>query len=56
MGNVYKNPAYSLRLPQDLKDFLVEKAKDDGRSLNNFIVELLKEFKQNQIDNKSSKL
>lgn len=51
MSGVYRNPSYNLRLPQDLKGFLAEKAKEDGRSLNNFIVELLKEFKDKQQEN-----
>lgn len=43
-----KNPQYNLRLPQDLKDFLAEQAKKDGRSLNNFIVKNLEELKLKQ--------
>jgi predicted HicB family RNase H-like nuclease len=39
----HKNPQYNLRLPQDLKIFLKEQAKKDGRSLNNFIVKTLEE-------------
>lgn len=42
----HKNPTYSLRIPEDLKSFLVNAAKEDGRSLNNFIIEQLKELKQ----------
>lgn len=40
-----KNQQYNLRLPQDLKGFLAEQAKKDGRSLNNFIVKSLEELK-----------
>lgn len=39
----HKHPQYNLRLPQDLKFFLAEQAKKDGRSLNNFIVKTLEE-------------
>ncbi|WP_454666655.1 Arc family DNA-binding protein [Acinetobacter calcoaceticus] len=39
----HKHPQYNLRLPQDLKFFLTEQAKKDGRSLNNFIVKTLEE-------------
>ena len=46
MSGGNKNPQYALRLPQDLKDFLAEQAKKDGRSLNNFIVKNLEELKQ----------
>ncbi|MDV2441389.1 Arc family DNA-binding protein [Acinetobacter gerneri] len=46
MKSDFKNQAYNLRIPEDLKTFLAKKAKDDGRSLNNFIIELLKEFRQ----------
>lgn len=45
----YKNEQYNLRLPQELKGFLAEQAKKDGRSLNNFIVKNLEELKQKLI-------
>lgn len=41
----HKNEQYNLRLPPDLKGFLAEAAKKDGRSLNNFIVKNLEELK-----------
>ncbi|MHA3078758.1 YlcI/YnfO family protein [Acinetobacter sp. ANC 5383] len=41
----HKNPQYNLRLPSDLKTFLVDQAKKDGRSLNNFIVKSLEELR-----------
>ena len=41
----HKNEQYNLRLPPDLKVFLAEQAKKDGRSLNNFIVKNLEELK-----------
>ncbi|MHA3052617.1 YlcI/YnfO family protein [Acinetobacter sp. ANC 4640] len=41
----HKNPQYNLRLPSDLKNFLVDQAKKDGRSLNNFIVKSLEELR-----------
>ncbi|WP_287966906.1 Arc family DNA-binding protein [Acinetobacter sp.] len=34
----HKNPQYNLRMPEELKKFLEEQAKKDGRSLNNFLV------------------
>ncbi|WP_180047443.1 MULTISPECIES: Arc family DNA-binding protein [unclassified Acinetobacter] len=41
----HRNEQYNLRLPSDLKCFLVEEAKKDGRSLNNFIVKNLEQLK-----------
>lgn len=45
MGSEHKNEQYNLRLPTDLKVFLAEEAKKDGRSLNNFIVTNLEKLK-----------
>ena len=45
MGSEHKNEQYNLRLPTDLKVFLAEEAKEDGRSLNNFIVTNLEKLK-----------
>ena len=45
MGSENKNEQYNLRLPTDLKVFLAEEAKKDGRSLNNFIVTNLEKLK-----------
>lgn len=39
----HKSLQYNLRLPSDLKSFLADQAKKDGRSLNNFIVKSLEE-------------
>ncbi|MBP8005872.1 MAG: Arc family DNA-binding protein [Acinetobacter sp.] len=41
----HKSPQYNLRLPSDLKFFLANQAKKDGRSLNNFIVKSLEEVR-----------
>lgn len=43
----HKNPQYNLRLPKELKDFLVGQAQKEGRSLNNFIVKSLEELRMN---------
>lgn len=43
----HKNPQYNLRLPKELKDFLVKQAQKEGRSLNNFIVKSLEELRVN---------
>lgn len=36
------------RVPEELKAFLMEQAKKEGRSLNNFIVKKLEELKLQQ--------
>ena len=45
----HKNPQYNLRLPKELKDFLVKQAQKEGRSLNNFIVKSLEDLRVNHI-------
>lgn len=42
---------FNLRIPKDLKDYLAEQAKKDGRSLNNFMVKSLQEMKLKQQEN-----
>lgn len=34
-------PPFGLRMPDDLKDWIKRKAKEQGRSMNNFVVHLL---------------
>ena len=41
----HKHLQYNLRMPEELKNFLKEQAKKDGRSLNNFLVNTLKDLK-----------
>ncbi|WOE40075.1 toxin-antitoxin system HicB family antitoxin [Acinetobacter chinensis] len=38
----------NIRISKEMKLFLVEQAKNDGRSLNNFIVKTFEELKVNQ--------
>ena len=38
-------PPFGLRLPDDLKDWVKEKAEEQGRSMNNFIVRQLESQK-----------
>lgn len=38
MTDRHKYPPYSLRLPEDLRDFLEEEAKKNGRSLHSEII------------------
>jgi hypothetical protein len=42
-------PAFPLRMPQDLRDWLEAAAVDNGRSLNSEIVQQLKEFRARAI-------
>lgn len=42
---------FNLRIPKDLKGYLAEQAKKDGRSLNNFMVKSLQEMKLKQQEN-----
>ena len=45
----HRNPQYNLRMPEELKRFLEEQAKKDGRSLNNFLVKSLEELRMTLI-------
>lgn len=36
---------YGLRLPEDLKQWVKDKARDEDRSMNNFIVNLVRQAK-----------
>jgi hypothetical protein len=39
-----QTPIYSLRLPADVREKLQKLADSDGRSLNNFIVKVLRDY------------
>lgn len=48
MSSPYKNPSFNLRIPQELKDWMKEKAAKDHRTLNGFIVKALEDVRQKE--------
>lgn len=48
-------PAFPLRMPAELRDWLEQAAGENGRSLNSEIVQLLKEFRARAVAAKNQK-
>ncbi|EOQ68835.1 MULTISPECIES: Arc family DNA-binding protein [Acinetobacter calcoaceticus/baumannii complex] len=42
------------RMPEEIKAFLIEQAKKEGRSLNNYLVRHFEELKVKSTDNKKA--
>ncbi|NGO49751.1 Arc family DNA-binding protein [Allomesorhizobium camelthorni] len=46
--------AFSIRIPDDLKEWLQDRAKEDDRSVNSYIVQLLRAAKAMQDTRKAA--